>query len=91
MKTLASLFVGLLLTSAAGAQHYQDDFPPEEFRDRWNKLFDRIGDNAVALVQGAPLARGFEYPRQKNSFYYLTGIETPHSYVWLADAQQTLD
>ena len=73
----------LLLATTSGAQHYQDDFPPEEFRDRWNKLFDRIGDNAVALVQGAPSARGFEYPRQYNTFYYLTGIETPHSYLWL--------
>jgi len=73
----------LLLATNLHAQHYQSDFPPEEFRDRWNKLFDRIGDDAVALVQGAPSARGFEYPRQTNNFYYLTGIETPHSYVWL--------
>jgi Xaa-Pro aminopeptidase len=83
MKAFFVAIACLLLSSAASAQHYQDDFPPEEFRARWDKLFDRIGDNAVALVQGAPLARGFEYPRQKNSFYYLTGIETPHSYVWL--------
>ena len=73
----------LLVASTAGAQHYQSDFPPEEFRARWDRIFDRIGDDAVALVQGAPSARGFEYPRQTNNFYYLTGIETPHSYVWL--------
>ncbi|MFK7829552.1 MAG: aminopeptidase P N-terminal domain-containing protein [Congregibacter sp.] len=73
----------LLLACSVDAQHYQSDFPPEEFRGRWDKLFDRIGDDAVALVQGAPSARGFEYPRQTNSFYYLTGIETPHSYLWL--------
>lgn len=79
LACLLTLFAGGL----AQAQHYQSDFPPDEFRDRWNRLFDRIGENAVALVQGAPLARGFEYPRQTNTFYYLTGIETPHSYVWL--------
>ncbi|MEE4278350.1 MAG: aminopeptidase P N-terminal domain-containing protein [Halieaceae bacterium] len=72
-----------LASPLAAAQYYQSDFPPEEFRARWERIFDRIGDNAVALVQGAPLARGFEYPRQTNSFYYLSGIETPHSYLWL--------
>ncbi|MEO1081773.1 MAG: aminopeptidase P N-terminal domain-containing protein [Pseudomonadota bacterium] len=73
----------LVFASAVHAQYYQSDFPPEEFRARWDRIFDRIGDRAVALVQGAPSARGFEYPRQSNTFYYLTGIETPHSYLWL--------
>lgn len=80
----------LLLVSSAGAQHYQSDFPAGEFRDRWNRLFDRIGDNAVALVQGAPSPRGFEVPRQSNSFYYLSGIETPHSYIWLDGRDRTV-
>lgn len=78
-----ALMLIVLTTQPASAQHYQTDFPPQEFRDRWNRLFDRIGEDAVALVQGAPSARGFEYPRQTNTFYYLTGIETPHSYLWL--------
>jgi Xaa-Pro aminopeptidase len=73
----------LLLPAVASAQFYQSDFPAQEFRDRWNRVFDRIGEDAVAFVQGAPLPRGFEYPRQYNTFYYLTGIETPHSYLWL--------
>lgn len=80
----------LLLVSSAGAQHYQSDFPPEEFRDRWNRLFDRMGDDAVAFVQGAPSARGFEYPRQSNAFYYLSGIETAHSYLWLDGRDRTV-
>ena len=79
------LLLLLLLPVAAPAQspHVQSDFPPEEFRARWERLFDRIGDEAVALVQGAPSARGYEYPRQSNNFYYLTGVETPHAYLWL--------
>ena len=76
-------FVAFTLPAIGTAQHYQSDFPPEEFRARWEKLFDAIGDNAVALVQGGPSARGFEFPRQSNSFYYLSGVETPHSYLWL--------
>ena len=62
---------------------YQTDFPPEEFRARWNKLFDKIGDKAVAVLQGVSLTPGFTLPRQTNDFYYLCGIETPHSYLLL--------
>lgn len=62
---------------------YQTDFPPEEFRARWENVFERIGDRAVALVAGAPLAGGFVFPRQTNDFYYLSGVETPGSYLLL--------
>ena len=65
------------------AQHYQSDFPSEEFRARWNRVFERIGDQAVAAVQGVPMTNGYILPRQHNSFYYLSGIETPGSYLVL--------
>src|SRR5687768_2032554 len=68
--------------SAAG-QHYQADFPPEEFKARWARLFDRIGADAVAVVQGVSLTNGYTMPRQHNTFYYLCGIETPGAYVLL--------
>ena len=44
----------LLLPVALSAQtpHYQSHFPPEEFKARWQKIFDQIGDRAVAIVQG---------------------------------------
>lgn len=62
---------------------HQEDFPPEEFRSRWEGVFDAIGPEAVALIQGAPSVRGFVVPRQYNEFYYLCGVETPHSYLVL--------
>ena len=80
--TLA-LAAALLLPSPARAQIYQTDFPPEEFRARWQKVFEAIGKEAVAVVQGAPLASGFVVPRQSNTFYYLCGIETPGAYLVL--------
>jgi Xaa-Pro aminopeptidase len=82
-------FVIALLLTMAGvgrpieAQHYQTDFPPEEFKARWAAVFDRIGSEAIAVVQGAPLATGFNLPRQANTFYYLSGLETPHAYLRL--------
>ena len=63
--------------------HYQGDFPAEEFKARWDLIYEAIGNQAAALIQGAPMVRGFVLPRQANEFYYLCGVETPHSYLLL--------
>ncbi len=85
MKRFIILVFALLLPTALSAQtpHYQSHFPPEEFKARWAQVFDKIGDRAVAIVQGVSLARGFNFPRQSNEFYYLSGIETPGAYLLL--------
>jgi len=86
VRRLLAVVAVLLLPAAApraSAQHYQSDFPPEEFKARWAALFDKIGAEAVAVVQGVPLTSGFQLPRQTNSIYYLSGIETPHAYLRL--------
>ena len=91
LVTMAFIAVTLALATCwapAWAQHYQTDFPPEEFQARWQRVFERIGDN-VAVVQGMPQVDGFIMPRQNNSFYYLTGIETPHSYLVLDGRSRT--
>ena len=46
-------------------------------------MFDHIGDNAIALARGGAAAPGFVVFRQSNEFYYLTGLEVPHSYLLL--------
>ncbi len=71
------------LLVAAPEPWYQTDFPPEEFRGRWEKVFDKIGGKAVAVVAGLPQGDGFQFPRQSNEFYYLCGVETPGSYILL--------
>ena len=73
----------LLLFNGVWGQHYQIDFPPSEFKKRWEGVFSQIGENSVAIVQGFPLSNGFIMPRQTNAFYYLSGIETPHAYIML--------
>jgi Xaa-Pro aminopeptidase len=85
MRVRGLLFAlsALVAPVATSAQHYQTDFPPEEFKARWSKVYDAIGGEAVAVVQGAPLTNGFQLPRQSNTFYYLSGIETPGSYLVL--------
>lgn len=81
-----SLAAWLLVQPLAQGQsdpHYQPHFPPEEFKARWERILERIGDKGIALVQGMPKVNGFILPRQNNEFYYLCGIETPHSYLVL--------
>ena len=84
-RTLASTIAALvlLMNATAGAQYYQTDFPAEEFRARHAKVFEQIGATAVAVVQGVAQTEGFTLPRQHNTFYYLSGIETPGAYLLL--------
>src|SRR5262245_20405525 len=82
MKMLALVCV-LLLPAIASAQYHQTDFPAEEFKARHAKVFEKIGDNAVAVFQGVHQTEGFTLPRQHNTFYYLSGIETPGAYLLL--------
>lgn len=72
-----------VITSAQNSFHYQLDFPLEEFKARWEKLFDKIGENALAIIQGAPNVQRSEVFRQSNQFYYLCGVETPNAYIVL--------
>ncbi len=87
MQRYLSVCIWTLFVSAASFGQapawYQTDFPPEEFKARWAKVFARIDDQAVVLMQGVPLTPGYIMPRQTNEFYYLCGIETPHSYLLL--------
>ena len=79
-----ALFLSVLAALAERpvlAQHYQTDFPAEEFKARWAAVYEKIGPNGVAVAQGMPLTDGFQFPRQFNTFYYLTGIETVGAYI----------
>jgi Xaa-Pro aminopeptidase len=73
----------LVWLSAQERPPFQDDFPAAEFVQRRAKVMDAIGNEAIAIVQGAPGVDGFKVFRQSNEFYYLTGLETPHAYLVL--------
>jgi len=77
----------LLLAGAGLAQEgfplFTTDFPPEEVAARRAKVYEAIGADAFAVVQGAPVPAGYTRFRQSNEFYYLCGIEVPHAYLLL--------
>lgn len=80
--TILFLCVPTLLT-ADDRPAYQTDFPPEEFQSRWQRIYDKIGNDCVAVPQGVSMTEGFQVPHQSSEFYYLSGVETPHAYLLL--------
>ncbi len=83
------LAASLALASAAavlaqeGYPLFTTDFPPEEFTARRAKVYEAIGTDAFAVVQGAPSPPSYTRFRQSNELYYLCGIEVPHAYLIL--------
>lgn len=69
--------------------YYQTDFSVEDFTARRANIFDKIGNNAIALIQGASGVTDFSVFRQSNSFYYLCGLETAHAYLLLNGRNKT--
>jgi Xaa-Pro aminopeptidase len=84
---LVSVLTAGLLAAPLGAQDgyslFTTDFPPEEFAARRAKIYDAIGTNGVAVLQGAGSPLSYTRFRQSNEFYYLSGIEVPHAYLVL--------
>jgi Xaa-Pro aminopeptidase len=62
---------------------FTEHFSPQEFAERRNRVYDEIGSDAFAVIQGAPMPMGFQFFRQNNEFYYLSGIESPYAYLIL--------
>jgi Xaa-Pro aminopeptidase len=85
MKTLCPIIVILFVFtfSVEGQEkhYYQTEFSKEEFANRRKKIYDEIGNNAIAVIQSASGIPGFSVFRQSNTFFYLTGLETARSYL----------
>ena len=83
---LAAIF---LIGSTTLAQHeYQTDFAAEDFQNRREAVYDAIGSD-IAIIQGAEDVQGFIVFRQSNTFYYLSGLETPAAYMLLDGRERT--
>ena len=62
---------------------FTEHFSAEEFAERRDRVYKEIGPDAFAVIQGAPMPPGFQFFRQNNEFYYLSGIESPYAYLVL--------
>ena len=74
---------------AQDAAHYQTDFTRDEFAARRARVYDAIGRDGIAVVQGATGVPGFSVFRQANEFYYLCGVESAHGYLLLNGRART--
>ena len=83
------LFIGTGASAQVGVPLFTTHFPAEEFAARRNKVYDAIGKDAIAVLQGAPSPAGYVRFRQSNEFFYLSGIEVPHAYLILNGANRT--
>jgi Xaa-Pro aminopeptidase len=82
------VFISSTLVAQEGFPFFTKEFPPEEFAAHRAKVYDAIGSSALALIQGAPSQVGYVRFRQSNEFYYLCGVEIPHSYLLLDGSQR---
>jgi len=57
------------------------DFPADEFIARRERIYDAIGDGALALVRAEAPPRGFVVFRQSSQFFYCCGLVTPQAYL----------
>ncbi len=83
---LLTLALAIPTLGQEGFPLFTTDFPPEEFAARRKAVYEAIGPDAFAVVQGAPVPPGYTRFRQSNDFYYLCGIEVPHAYLLLDGA-----
>jgi len=83
-SSLSILLIVLCFQFSNQAQdkhYYQRDFSVQDFKERRATIFNTIGKNGIAIIQGAASIKGFKVFRQTNNFYYLSGLETGHAYL----------
>ncbi len=68
---------------------FTPDFTLSEFAARRSKIYDAIGQNGAAVLQGAPSEEGYTRFRQGNEFFYVSGIEVAHAYLLLDGSNRT--
>lgn len=89
-KLTAALVAGLLMASSVASgqagRAFTTDFTTQEFAARRAKVYDAIGHDGLALMQGLPTVHSSAVFRQSNEFYYMTGVVAPQALVLLDGA-----
>src|SRR5215203_4980172 len=89
-RILEVALAGLLTVHATGSaqagRSFTTDFTRQEFAARRATVYDAIGRDAVALMQGLPSVHSSAVFRQSNEFYYITGVVAPQALVLLDGA-----
>jgi len=71
---------------AQAGRAFTTNFTLQEFASRRAKIYDAIGPNAVAVMQGLPSVHSSAIFRQSNEFFYVSGVVAPHALLLLDGA-----
>jgi Xaa-Pro aminopeptidase len=71
---------------AQAGRAFTANFSLKEFASRRAKIYDAIGPDAVALMQGLPSVHSSAIFRQSNEFFYVSGVVAPHALILMDGA-----
>jgi Xaa-Pro aminopeptidase len=73
---------------AQAGRGFTTDFALSEFAARRARIYDAIGPQAVALMQGLPSVHSSAIFRQSNEFYYVSGVVAPQALLLMDGASR---
>ena len=71
---------------AQAGRAFTTNFTLKEFASRRARIYDAIGPDAVAVMQGLPSVHSSAIFRQSNEFFYVTGVVAPQALVLMDGA-----
>ena len=71
---------------AQAGRGFTTNFSLEEFAGRRAKIYEAIGPDAVALMQGLPSVHSSAIFRQSNEFFYVSGVVAPQALLLMDGA-----
>ena len=71
---------------AQAGRAFTTNFTLGEFADRRARIYDAIGPQAVALMQGLPSVHSSAIFRQSNEFFYVSGVVAPQALLLMDGA-----
>lgn len=76
----------IAVVHAQAGRRFTADFQLSEFAARRARIYDAIGPEAVALMQGLPSVHASTIFRQSNEFYYVSGVVAPQALLLMNGA-----
>lgn len=73
---------------AQAGRAFTTNFTLAEFAGRRAKIYDAIGPDAVALMQGLPAVHASAIFRQSNEFFYMSGVVAPQALLLMDGARK---
>jgi Xaa-Pro aminopeptidase len=67
------------ISASQAGRAFTSNFTTQEFAARRTKIYDAIGPEAIAVMQGLPSVHSSAIFRQSNEFFYVSGVVAPQA------------